>query len=115
MPANGVTGDASNMCFVRRIYNHLSSAFTSGTFPRTAIGQDEEEESRQLDVSTFFLPAREAAEKYFDCYFNHSGATYRYLDRPYMEELLKRLYQSDEESLEDHSQVALLLMVMAEG
>ena len=108
-------GDASNKYFVRRIYNHLSFATTSDTFPRAAVSQDEEEENRQLDMSSFFLPLRESAEKYFECYFNHSGATYRYLDRPYIEGLLDRFYQSDDDILEDHSNVALLLMVMAEG
>lgn len=103
------------MYFLRRIYNHLSFATTSDTFPRAAVTQEEEEENRQLDLSAFFLPSREAAERYFDCYFDHSGATYRYLDRPYMEELLDRLYRSDDGILEDHSKVALILMVMAEG
>lgn len=103
------------MCFMRRVYNHLSLATTSDIFPRAAVSQDEEEENRQLDVSSFFLPSREAAEKYFEYYFNHSGATYRYLDRPYITGLLDRLYQSDNDILEDHSKVALLLMVMAEG
>ena len=110
-----MSGDASNMCFVRRIYDHLSLATTCATFLRAAASQDEEEEHWQLDVSSFILPSREAAEKYFECYFNHSGATYRYLDRPHVQGLLDRLYQSDDDILEDHSNTALLLMVMAEG
>lgn len=103
------------MCFVRRVYNHLSLATTDDTFPSVAVSQDEGQAHRQLEASSFILLSWEAASRYFVCYFNHSGATYRRPDRHYIEKLLDSLYHGDDDTLEDHSKVALLLTMMAEG
>ncbi|KAH7372086.1 fungal-specific transcription factor domain-containing protein [Cadophora sp. MPI-SDFR-AT-0126] len=107
--------DASNLNFVRRVYKHLSLVTSSENFPRALNSEEGGEIQRSLDMTTFIAPSQEAATEYYRCYFEHASVTYRYIDRLIAENLLAQYYASDDEISEDHSSVALVLTIMAQG
>lgn len=97
------------------MYEHLSLVTSSENFPRALDSEDGGEPQRALDMTTFVAPSRETADSYFQCYFEHATVTYRFIDRHVAEVALARYYAGDDEVLEDHCSVALILMIMAQG
>lgn len=59
--------------------------------------------------------ARNVAEEYIECFYNHSTATYRYVPRKQIEDLLNGFYLQKEAVLRDDAGMAILFMVLAIG
>ncbi|KAL4885513.1 hypothetical protein BJY04DRAFT_214311 [Aspergillus karnatakaensis] len=55
------------------------------------------------------------AQEYVDCFCEHSNATYRYVPRSQIQNLMDGFYAQDEQVLQNDADVAVLLLVMAVG
>jgi hypothetical protein len=59
--------------------------------------------------------SRKVAEEYIECFYTHSNATYRYIPRKQIEDLLNDFYLQNETVLRDDAGMAILFMVLAIG
>lgn len=59
--------------------------------------------------------SRTVAEEYIECFYNHSNATYRYIPRKQIEDLLNGFYLQKESVLRDDAGMVVLFMVLAIG
>lgn len=100
--------------FVDQLHTHLKVTFALRSFPRSGHSAEEEEPLSNGDLGLLFLPTRQEAEHFVNCYFVQASATYRYLDRAQVERDLTHFYDHGAQKTEA-SVVVLLLLVMAVG
>lgn len=105
----------SGLSFVRSVYRHLTSFIGLETFPRSLYTESEQETIWTDRTPSFFVPPRDRAEEYIQCYFACSNVTYRYISKKIIRDLVEKFYVSDETLLQDHGSVAMLLLVMSVG
>lgn len=84
-------------------------------FPRN-LSRPEEELFVESIPRILLLPlARKIAEEYIECLYTHSNATYRYVPRKQIEDLLNGFYLQRETVLRDDAGITILFMVLAIG
>lgn len=67
------------------------------------------------DTRAFIFPPKDIAEDYVKCFFEHASITFRYISRDQAYEVLDKVYQDDEPTLQDHTTMAMILLVMGCG
>uniref|UniRef100_A0A8H7K2X0 Xylanolytic transcriptional activator regulatory domain-containing protein n=1 Tax=Bionectria ochroleuca TaxID=29856 RepID=A0A8H7K2X0_BIOOC len=107
------SGDASVHAFLQKVSGHL--AHVGRGLPRNLFSKEQGGLIEDNQASTFVLPSIETAKAYFDCFFDHANTTYRYLPKAEMFELLNRVYAENETVLSDHTNMAIILLIMGIG
>uniref|UniRef100_A0A8H7N0W9 Zn(2)-C6 fungal-type domain-containing protein n=1 Tax=Bionectria ochroleuca TaxID=29856 RepID=A0A8H7N0W9_BIOOC len=107
------SGDASVHAFLQKVSGHLAQVGRG--LPRNLFSKEQGGLIEDNQASTFVLPSIETAKAYFDCFFDHANTTYRYLPKAEMFELLNRVYAENETVLSDHTNMAIILLIMGIG
>ncbi|KAF3384126.1 hypothetical protein DPV78_012903 [Talaromyces pinophilus] len=106
-------GDSSAHTFLKRVYTHLKSM---GQLSPRNLSRPAEELFVESILRIPLLPlSHTVAEEYIECFYNHSNATYRYIPRKQIEDLLNGFYLQKESVLRDDAGMVVLFMVLAIG
>ncbi|VUC32677.1 unnamed protein product [Clonostachys rosea] len=107
------SGDASVHAFLQKVSGHLAQVGRG--LPRNLFSKEQGGFHPNNQAITFVLPSIETAKGYFDCFFDHANTTYRYVPKAEMFELLRQVYAENETVLSDHTDMAIVLLIMGIG
>ncbi|VUC20480.1 unnamed protein product [Clonostachys rosea] len=108
-------GDASVHGFLQKVSRHLAQIGQG--LPRNLFNKYEESDvaTDTSYVTTMVLPDKAMATAYSNAYFDHGNATCRYLPRDEIFRLLDELYTTGSRILQNHTEMAIILLVLGTG
>ena len=102
--------------FLQKVSGHLGRIGQG--LPRSLFKRHEESSWTTADaryVQPLVLPDLATATSYFDAYFDHGNATCRFLVRDEVLANLRKLYANESKMMEDHTRMAIVLLVIGTG
>ncbi|KAF9772945.1 hypothetical protein IL306_009310 [Fusarium sp. DS 682] len=108
-------GDPSVHAFLQRVTSHLAQVGQG--LPRSLFNPSSETvaDTDVYSIRTLILPDKQVAKDCIAAYFDHGNATCRFLLPTDMYHLLDLLYDNDAAILQNHAQMAIIVLLIGTG